>query len=1279
MDEFLKDIAPYFSHKQITYVDVGAYVGETYSAVLGSKLKVHEALLVEPNPGSIKQLSQNLAALTKKPKKFDVRNIVLGSEPSWARLRLAGGMTRVVSKSDRSATNVASDDYVEVEVTTLDELARELSREHIHLLKVDVEGSEANVFEGARCLLDRRSIDVIYVEAGLDENNSQQCYYRTIEDILKEYGYRVFRWYEQTNEWIDDDPTLRRVNIAFMSDRFAASNPFKVTQELYQARRDLKGQVGKLDAANDTIVQLREELGVKADQEATIVELTKRIEELTRSRSELQIRHNHAAEEMKVIARVAEDAKAAAMRSEADAKAAAAHAATDLEAEISRSAALQAAIDDIQRRNRDLSSAAQKLIRDRKELLNHCLVLEKNYKSVLSSTSWKMLGPIREIMRRLRTFRTGRKPKRNKIPSRPRLTGPSTLPREQSKIVAQSDGSRVRVPVVSIPISPTSRLSTSIETVAQTVYDKLPARAKAMLPQGAVRAIKAKIGSGSPSVKKLDDKLWGGFSTSAVCELASISKDENFPAKDRAEALYSLARWQAVMGDYASALNLMSQRRTVYPKAAGLKRQFILEGLFLCRLGRADDARNLLEPHLNSPSVEPAVDLLMANTHNRSVVGEEGAYSDHDVLACINRLYDRHGIEGIEKIAPEMPLSLDNIKGIEGIATSGAREKVTVIVPAFNAAETIITALRSLAQQTHRNLEVLIVNDCSTDETEQVAAAFCANDSRFRLIRSSANCGSYACRNLALADASGDYVTLLDADDWAHPQKIELQLAEASISNSPYNYVMWTRCTTDLAFLGNFRPGPDFVFPDHSSGFFRLQTLKDAGGWDAIRVAGDTELFARLDDCDDPAAKFKERHILKGCPLSFGRTSATSLTRMSQTNALTIFHGIRREYRESFNFWRNQGFPAYENRTSLFPSPLTIASDSKADRPLDVVFIADWNLAGGTSKSALNMLAAALRAGMRCGIFHYRRYDLNVTLPLNLEVREYAWENDVRIVAAGESVTTGAVVVTYPAPFNHLMDSFPKFNTERLFVVVNQMAERDTQRQDVAYDPARVRSHLKTYFGTEGRWVPISNWVRRVMEEDDRYPRPHHDNWTPMVDLTIWSNGRPYWRGMDRRRPIVGRHGRDHYLKWPANESDLAAAYCLGRECDVHFLGGAQHALDMLSEKPKNWHIEAFGARDVQEFLKNLDFFVHYPHKDYIEEFGRAPMEAMAVGVPVILPPVFEATFGDAAIYAEPKDVWPIVSELWSNERAWSYRVEIGRRYVERNCSYSEFPRRIAN
>ena len=100
---------------------------------------------------------------------------------------------------------------------------------------------------------------------------------------------------------------------------------------------------------------------------------------------------------------------------------------------------------------------------------------------------------------------------------------------------------------------------------------------------------------------------------------------------------------------------------------------------------------------------------------------------------------------------------------------------MSVVIPAYNASRTIEETLESVINQTHSNLEVLVVDDGSTDETMEMAQSFAARDQRIQLIRQ-ANGGVAAARNAGIAAASGAFVAPLDADDLWHPAKIERQL-----------------------------------------------------------------------------------------------------------------------------------------------------------------------------------------------------------------------------------------------------------------------------------------------------------------------------------------------------------------------------------------------------------------------------------------------------------------------------------------------------------------------
>jgi glycosyltransferase involved in cell wall biosynthesis len=107
---------------------------------------------------------------------------------------------------------------------------------------------------------------------------------------------------------------------------------------------------------------------------------------------------------------------------------------------------------------------------------------------------------------------------------------------------------------------------------------------------------------------------------------------------------------------------------------------------------------------------------------------------------------------------------------------------VSVIVPTYQGEQVVAGAVRSALAQTHRNLEVLVVDDGSTDGTQNVLAAI--RDPRLRVF-TQANAGTAAARNLALRAAQGDYIAFLDSDDRWFPEKIATELAVLRNAASP--------------------------------------------------------------------------------------------------------------------------------------------------------------------------------------------------------------------------------------------------------------------------------------------------------------------------------------------------------------------------------------------------------------------------------------------------------------------------------------------------------------
>ena len=110
---------------------------------------------------------------------------------------------------------------------------------------------------------------------------------------------------------------------------------------------------------------------------------------------------------------------------------------------------------------------------------------------------------------------------------------------------------------------------------------------------------------------------------------------------------------------------------------------------------------------------------------------------------------------------------------------------VSILLPAYNSRHLIGTAIQSVFRQTQPRFELIVIDDCSTDDTAEVVAQFARGDGRIKVLRTPRNSGPAAARNIGFDAACGRWIALLDSDDAYLPDRLErlLELADANAAD----------------------------------------------------------------------------------------------------------------------------------------------------------------------------------------------------------------------------------------------------------------------------------------------------------------------------------------------------------------------------------------------------------------------------------------------------------------------------------------------------------------
>lgn len=377
-------------------------------------------------------------------------------------------------------------------------------------------------------------------------------------------------------------------------------------------------------------------------------------------------------------------------------------------------------------------------------------------------------------------------------------------------------------------------------------------------------------GRGSKKCHDFFDTVpWSGARSYVLRHLARElirQEDPNCQAPDPNKGIDELA---ALTNSYRAKL-LPMKVQNIVAFSQLMRKQVVSKGLRLALSQRNDDDAFLLL-HLIDAGAKSHVD-------------------------AVNAVLQRHGL-------PPAPLARTGL-GVERFGfpkvAAAHGEKVTVAMTTRNNMATLEQAIWSVLNQSWRNLELIIVDDASTDVTAKILKQFEAADRRVRVLQNALSIGTYCSKNRALEAATGKYFTCHDSDDWSHPLKIERQVqALKSEANDRLvaNLGDWLRMDDD-GFL--YLWGPGMFCRNYSSLLFSTKHVRESiGFYDSVRIGADSELVARIRKTFGYNTVRETREVA-----SVARYASTSLTGHSKFRlGFRCASPARESYRKSHQKW----------------------------------------------------------------------------------------------------------------------------------------------------------------------------------------------------------------------------------------------------------------------------------------------------------------------------------------------------------------------------------------
>ncbi len=337
-----------------------------------------------------------------------------------------------------------------------------------------------------------------------------------------------------------------------------------------------------------------------------------------------------------------------------------------------------------------------------------------------------------------------------------------------------------------------------------------------------------------------------------------------------------------------------------------------------------------------------------------------------------------------------------------------------------------------------------------------------------------------------------------------------------------------------------------------------------------------------------------------------------------------------------------------------------------------MVLLADVRFPGGTSTALANEIRAIRRAGLSVAVAAIQSPVLSRRRPPHPGVLAAMEATGTPLVPAETRVRARLALVCHPTLLTRPPTREIRVDADVVGIVMHH-PPRDAAGAS-QYDLGAVRDILRDFGQPDPVLLPVGPNVRSGLLTEGWGCRTWTEDWHNLIDVEAWPRARA---GSATDRIALGRHTRPDPLKWPSPE-ERDAAYPADPALVFRMLGADPALREAMRPWPPHWLALPFSHGGVAEFLTGLDGYAYFHHRDWIEAFGCNVLEALAVGLPTVVPPSFAPLFGEAALYATPEEAHGLYTRLRLDPGLRSGQGTLARRLVAERFGFDRAGTRIA-